>query len=81
MEALPPVAQRLAPPDPSIVNSYAQRDIYKKMRDRARNAFGSGGTGGGDGSVSPLFLICQHCGNVQEFRFDLASEAIKNWKP
>lgn len=29
----------------------------------------------------PLLLICQNCGNVQEFRFDLAPEAIKNWKP
>lgn len=81
LEELPPARERLKPPDPTVVNMYSQPDIYKKMRDRARNTFGSGGTGGGDGSLAPLYLICQHCGNVQSFRFDLAQAAIKNWKP
>lgn len=81
LDPLPQIEQRLAPRDPRIVNPYAQPDIYKEMRDRAKSAFGSGGTGGGHGSLGPLFLICQHCGNVQEFRLDLAPEAVKNWKP
>jgi hypothetical protein len=42
LEALPPVEQRLAPPDPTKINSY-ESDIYRNMRDRARNAFGSAG--------------------------------------
>jgi hypothetical protein len=80
LAALPPVEQRLASPDPTI-SPYSRPDVYKNMRDRARNSFGPGGSGGGDGSVGPLFLICQHCGNVQEFRLDLAPKAIKNWRP
>jgi serine/threonine protein kinase len=80
LEVLPPVEQRLASPDPTM-SAYSRPDVYKKMRDRARGSFGPGGSGGGDFSVGPLFLICQHCGNVQEFRLDLPPEAIKNWRP
>jgi serine/threonine protein kinase len=79
LAALPSIEQRLAPPDPTVHPAYGP-DIYKNMRDRAASAFSSGG-GAGVGSIGPLFLICQHCGNVQQFRFDLAPEAIKNWKP
>jgi serine/threonine protein kinase len=80
LEPLPPVEKRLAPLDQTI-SPYSRPDIYRQMRDRARGAFGPGGTGGGEGSVSPLFLICQHCGNVQEFRLDLVREVIGNWRP
>jgi serine/threonine protein kinase len=75
---LPPTEQRLAPPDPATLSSL-RPDIYKAMRDQAAHKFG--GIGSGVGSVAPLFLICQHCGNVQQFRFDLAPESIKNWRP
>jgi serine/threonine protein kinase len=78
---LPPIDLRLAPPDPTRLPSQWP-DIYKNMRDRATTSFGPHSSGaGGVGAVGPLFLICQYCGNVQEFRFDLAPEAIKNWKP
>jgi hypothetical protein len=73
--ALPSSSQRKE--NSSIQNP---RDIYGDMRGRARFCFGHG-DGGGVGSVGPLFLICQYCGNVQEFRFDLAREAVNNWKP
>jgi serine/threonine protein kinase len=74
---LPPVEERLASPDSRTLPS-TRPDIYKNMRDRATNAFGPFGSGGGDRSVGPLYLICQHCGNVQAFRLDLAPESIKN---
>jgi serine/threonine protein kinase len=78
LAALPPIEQRLAPPDLTILAQY-RPDLYKGMRDSARQTFGHGD--GGQGSLAPLFLICQQCGNVQEFRFDLALDAIKNWRP
>jgi serine/threonine protein kinase len=76
----PPFEQRSARVDPST-SLYSRPDIYKDMRDRARGKFGPGGTGGAAGSEGPLFLICQYCGNVQEFRFDLAPVASTNWRP
>jgi serine/threonine protein kinase len=73
--SFPPVEQRLAPADPTVRPSF-RPDIYENMRSSARFNFGRGSNG-----VAPLFLICQFCGNVQEFRCDLAPEAIKNWRP
>jgi hypothetical protein len=77
--ALPPsIEKRLAPPDPGTLPSY-RPDIYKPMRDAAAaQGFLSPG---GVYSIGPLIMTCQHCGNVQHFRWDLASEAMKNWKP
>jgi serine/threonine protein kinase len=91
LEKLPPIEERLpplnpAPPPASLSGPRTplapSRDIYADMRGKARYHFGHG-DGGGTGSVGPLLLICQHCGNVQEFRFDrdLAQHAIMNWKP
>jgi serine/threonine protein kinase len=75
-EPLPPLEERLAVAQPNP--RYPPPDPYKKMRDRA-HAFGS--LGGGVGSVAPLFLICDYCGNVQEFRLDIAQAAPGNWRP
>lgn len=78
LEALPSIEQRLALSNPAALASSVP-DIYKTMRDKAEYRFGR--TGGGVGAVGPMFLICQHCGHIQQFRFDLAPEAIKNWRP
>jgi serine/threonine protein kinase len=75
---LPSLEKRSQPPDPG--NLYRMPDIYGDMRSKARFNFGHGDSGG-SGSVAPLFLICSHCGNVQEFRIDLKPEANKNWRP
>jgi serine/threonine protein kinase len=74
---LPPVELRLASPDPRVS---PPPDIYEQMRSAAE-AKGFRASPGGVGSIGPIVMACQHCGNVQEFRFDLAPEAIKNWKP
>ena len=76
---LPPTEQRLAPPDPGVLPSY-RPDIYEPMRSAAA-AKGFHSSPGGTHSIGPLVMACQHCGNVQQFRFDLAPEAIKNWQP
>lgn len=76
---LPPLEKRLAPMNP-LQNQYERPDIYKQLRD-ATEAKGFRGGSGGTGSTGPLVLTCQHCGNVQVFRFDLAAGAIKNWRP
>jgi serine/threonine protein kinase len=79
---LPPVEERLAPPDPATLPSY-RPDLYRTMRDQTQNSMGVAASGRGVGSPVPLYLICQHCGNVQVFRLesDLAPGAIKNWRP
>jgi serine/threonine protein kinase len=79
LEAPPPIEQRLAICD-TTAPPLSTPDIYQTMRNKAENNFGRTG-GGGVGSVGPMFLICQHCGHVQQFRFDLAPESIKNWRP
>jgi hypothetical protein len=76
---LPPIEERLAPTNPATLPS-SRFDIYEYMRDAA-HAKGFPFSPGGTYSIGPLILTCQHCGNVQEFRLDLAPEAIKNWKP
>ena len=76
---LPPIEQRMAPRDPGTLPSY-RPDIYEPMRVAAEGK-GFRSSPGGAHSIGPLILTCQHCGNVQHFRFDLAPEAIKNWKP
>jgi serine/threonine protein kinase len=67
LEPLPPIDKRLAPADPRTLPS-ERRDPYH---------FGT--SDGGQGSAGPLILICDHCGNVQQFRLDLNLEAVKNW--
>jgi serine/threonine protein kinase len=76
---LPPVEQRLAPPDPSVLASY-RPDIYTTMRNAAESK-GFRASPGGSHSIGVVVMSCQHCGNVQQFRFDLAPDAIKNWRP
>ena len=51
--------------------------MFQGMRNAAENFDGSRGIN----SPVPLILVCQHCGNVQLFRFDLAPEALGLWKP
>ena len=51
--------------------------IYQDMRNEYKNMFGSGGVG----TPVSLVLVCQHCGNVQTFRFDLTPNALGVWKP
>ncbi len=79
LAVLPPIKDRLAPLDPTRLPSYAP-DIYAQMRNAAANK-GYRSSPGGTGSIGPLILTCDYCGNVQEFRFDLAPQATKNWKP
>jgi hypothetical protein len=73
---LPPMEKR----NDKSVPIYASSDFYADMRGRAE-AKGFKATPGGAGSVGPLVLFCEYCGNVQEFRFDLAPDALKNWRP
>ena len=54
-------------------------EIFERMRDAARNFYGSNAIG--VGSPVPLVLVCQHCGNVQLFRFDIAPSALEVWRP
>jgi hypothetical protein len=70
---LPPIEKRLAPPDPTTLPSQ-RPDIYEFMRKAAENK-GFRSSAGGTGSIGTLVMTCQHCGNVQHFRFDLAPEA------
>ena len=76
---LPSVEQRLAPPDPTTLPAF-RPEIYGPMRSAAEQK-GFKSSPGGTGSIGTLVMTCQHCGNVQHFRFDLAPEAIKNWRP
>lgn len=75
---LPPRDQRVNFPDPTRLTSQ-QPDIYQHMRSAAEYK-GYRGPGGSN-AVGPLVLTCDYCGNVQEFRFDIATQAINNWKP
>lgn len=77
---LPPVEKRLALLDPGT-HFVPSRDIYEPMRNAASAKGFQSSAGGGEGSIGPLIMICQHCGNIQLFRLDLAPEAIRNWRP
>ncbi len=50
---------------------------FVPMRVAGTNFDGSSGIG----SPVPLVLVCQYCGNVQSFRFDLTPDAAGLWKP
>jgi len=53
-----------------------QPDIYENLKNAAYAILGSKGRGG------PLFLVCDYCGNVQYFRFDLTKDGHgENWRP
>jgi hypothetical protein len=50
------------------------------MRTAARNVFSIAGSGA-SGLGIPLVLICDYCGNIQYFRWDLADGSGKYWLP
>jgi serine/threonine protein kinase len=77
LEPLPPADKRLAAADPTRLPS-ERPDLYARMRGQARHHFGT--SDGGQGSVGPLILICNHCGNAQQFRLDLNVKCVRNWK-
>jgi len=53
--------------------------IFNRIRDVARNFYGSNAIG--TGAPIPLILVCQNCGNVQNFRLDIAPDALGVWRP
>ena len=57
--------------------TYPEQSKYATMRNAARNLLAAAATVG-----IPLVLICDYCGNVQYFRWDLAQDGYgKNWRP
>jgi len=77
LEALPPTEKRLAPAD--LTTLPTQRpDLYARMRGQAKYHFGT--SDGGQSALGPLILICEHCGNAQQFRLDLDPKYNRNWK-
>jgi serine/threonine protein kinase len=80
LATLPTIEKRRAAAGPTMVPGQSSPDIYSQMRDRARQVLGHG-DGGGAGSIGPLVLTCDYCGNVQEFRLDIAGKANMNWRP
>jgi serine/threonine protein kinase len=74
----PNINDRKNPPQDSRQSIYGQQPIYNEMREVANPLFGFGGTAPG----IPLILICDFCGNVQYFRFDLTTDGHgENWRP
>jgi hypothetical protein len=76
----PTVDIRTAPPDPSVLASH-RPSIWAEMRSRTINVLGQAFAVGGANSPVPLHLMCDYCGNVQQFRWDRISQAQKHWKP
>ena len=71
------IGERGVPENPSY---YPEQSRYAAMRTAARNVLGISGTGG-SGLGIPLVLICDYCGNIQYFRWDLADGIGKYWLP
>jgi serine/threonine protein kinase len=69
-------AARRNPPAPPINSS--RDSIYERLRHVARAMFGMRD---GFGSAAPMFLVCDHCGNVQYFRLDYTQDNGGNWLP
>jgi hypothetical protein len=69
----PEVEQRQVQENPN----YPEQSRYATMRSATRNLLGTSATAG-----MPLALICDYCGNVQYFRWDLAPDGYgKYWRP
>lgn len=69
-------ARKDPPPTPS---TSPDDSIYHRLVYVAKMMFGMHNN---FGRAAPMFLICDHCGNVQYFRFDYTEDGTgKNWLP
>ena len=73
---LPPVGERKTAENPPTPD----QSRYASMRTAARNAFAIASSGSLAVGI-PLVLICDYCGNIQYFRWDLADGSGKSWLP
>jgi serine/threonine protein kinase len=72
----PDVTLRRNPPQGTSVQ---RRDIFERAKHVAKVLFG---VHNNFGTAQPLFLVCDHCGNVQYFRLDYtADKKGLNWLP
>lgn len=55
--------------------------VWGSMYTQTLAVLGMASAGRGPAEIVPLHLICDYCGNLQSFRWDIKVEAIKNWKP
>lgn len=55
---------------------------FQGLQENARNQFGLNLQTSGGFTPIPVFLVCNVCGNVQYFRFDLTSDKSgQKWNP
>lgn len=74
----PPRELRRNPPAPPPQSS--GDSIYERLRNVAKYMFGIHSSN--FGGTEPMFLVCDHCGNVQYFRFDYTADGKGlNWLP
>jgi serine/threonine protein kinase len=80
--AMPPSRDRRSGDFNPNQHLYNRPDPWHEMRSQTTNGLGVALAGsGGVGSPVPVHLICDYCGNMQQFRLDRAPAASNNWLP